>query len=766
MTTENLLRHLDEEKIKEKKLHDRINAVASIYLVMFEIDLINDTYTVLKSKNYVDNIIEAGTNSNCQEVLKRVMSNLANEATLPEILDFIDFSTLNERLAEKNTITQEFQGTVNNKIWARARFIVIDRQGDGTLSHILWTVESIDAEKKEREKLQKAAEISEAASHAKSAFLANMSHEIRTPINAILGMNEMMLREADSPALQEYAKNIKSAGNALLSIINDILDFSKIEAGKLELAPQEYDLSSIIIDIVNMSKSRADEKNLEFNINVEPTIPKNLYGDNIRIKQCILNLITNAIKYTQKGSFTLSLSHKKIDDETIALTVKVSDTGIGIKTEDIDKIFSPFDRVEEVRNKTIEGTGLGLSIVQSILALMNSRLFIKSEYNVGSEFSFTINQKVINSEEIGFIDYNQEKSDSLETYKEKLHAPNAHILFVDDTQINLDVVSGLLKRTGIQIDTATSGMGALRKVCENKYDIIFIDHRMPGMDGIETLEAMNLLSENLNKGKPCIALTANAIQGSREMYLKSGFTDYLSKPVNPDKLEELIRKYLPDSLIEKTSEIEIQPEEKPNLDTKNIKGIDIKKALENCGERELLDKMFCQFHDSINQKSSELENYLKENDFENYRIKIHALKSTARLIGALSLSEKAELLEHAADSGNIQFIKEHNPSVMVMYREYLENLKDYTENIQSDINQNENADISAEKFKELLSSLINGIEDYDYDRLEKNQEDFEKFNLPLDFSSIYAKIKEYIYNVDFDKLKEMLPEIKKLQEKY
>ncbi|MCR4735091.1 MAG: response regulator [Treponema sp.] len=754
MTTEKLLKHLDEEKLNEQRLYNRISAISSIYLVMFEIDLKNDTYTEIKSKNYVDNIINSGPIENCQATLNKVMSNLVNEDTRQSTMEFINFSTLNKRLENKKTITHEFHGAINSQIWARARFIVIDRDEDGKLFHVLWLVESIDADKKEMEKLHKEAEISEAASKAKSTFLANMSHEIRTPINTILGMNELILREANNPLLLEYAQNIKSAGSALLSIVNDILDFSRVEAGKMEIIAQEYELSSLIVDLVNMTKSKAEDKNLTFDLEVDKNIPKELFGDNIRIKQCILNLLTNAIKYTEKGGIRFIISYEKLDEDYIELKVNVSDTGIGIKENDLKKIFSPFDRAEEERNKSIEGSGLGLSIVQNLLKLMGSTLNIKSEYNVGSEFSFSIKQKIVSKETIGNLQEAFKNSLKVEEYKESLHAPKAHILFIDDTQMNLDVVKGLLKKTGIKIDTALSGMAGLRKVCESKYNIIFIDHRMPGMDGIETLETMKTLPENLNKNVPCIALTANAIHGSREMYLKSGFTDYISKPINPSKLEKVIQKYLPKDLIEKVGNDEDLQNDKNEISLE-LEGIDLKSALTNCGDFELLKNMFAQFHDSINDKSKELDDYLKNNQISDYKIKVHALKSTSRLIGALKLSELAERLEHAADSGNIAYIREKNPTLLENYRTYLDILKDYTELKEKE--NNKLKEISIQDFKEYLIKIEEYTKAYDYDNLENIQKELEDYSIPLEFSSIYDKIKTCIYNVDFDGLNAMIP---------
>ena len=329
------------------------------------------------------------------------------------------------------------------------------------------------------------------ASQTKSDFLSNMSHEIRTPINAILGMDEMILRESKDKNILEYAENLRHAGNNLLGIVNDILDFSKIEAGKMEIINVEYSLSSLLNDLVNMIQKRAEKKNLKLIVNADENLPSVLYGDEIRIKQIVTNILTNAVKYTEKGSVTLNVNFEPHDENSIWLKVSVVDTGIGIKEEDIEKLFKAFERIEEERNRTIEGTGLGMNITQQLLSMMESHLDVSSVYGEGSTFSFKLAQKIVNSEPLGnFSDAFKSSLTQHKEYHEKFTAPNAKILVVDDTVMNLTVVKGLLKQTKIQIDTAESGYECLDLVKKNHYDIIFLDHRTPGLDGIETLQKM------------------------------------------------------------------------------------------------------------------------------------------------------------------------------------------------------------------------------------------------------------------------------------
>ena len=404
------------------------------------------------------------------------------------------------------------------------------------------------------EELERQKKIADDANAAKSRFLANMSHEIRTPINAVIGMDEMILRESSEEEIRGYASGIMSAGKTLLALINDILDLSKVEEGKMEIIPVRYELSSMVNNLVNIISGRAEKKGLKFCVEVDPQIPKDLVGDEIRIRQCALNILTNAVKYTEKGSVTLKFSYKDMeegagsDGRNIALTLSVTDTGVGMKPEDLEKLLKPYQRIDEKRNRQIEGTGLGMSITSQLLHLMGSRLEVESEYGRGTCMSFTIVQQAVSSEEIGKYDLKYRHSGKgIPEYSEMFHAPDARILVVDDTDINLLVMRNLLKKTQIQIDTASSGSEALALNSSNTYDALFIDHMMPDMDGLETLKELRGSGHNLNA--PAIALTANAISGAREMYIEAGFDGYLSKPVESEKLEMLLMNILPQNKI-------------------------------------------------------------------------------------------------------------------------------------------------------------------------------------------------------------------------
>ena len=392
--------------------------------------------------------------------------------------------------------------------------------------------------------LRKQRELAEEASKAKSQFLANMSHEIRTPINAILGMDEMVLRTSSEKEVLDYAEDIQTSGRTLLALINDILDFSKVEEGKMEIIPVQYEPGVMKSDLVNMVRERAVQKGLTINVDFDGNIPRLLKGDEIRIKQCALNLLTNAVKYTKEGRIGLKIGSRREDDKHIRLDFAVSDTGAGIRKEDMEELFSPFARLDEEKNRSIEGSGLGISITKRLLDLMDSSLSVQSEYGKGSVFSFSVVQEVLDWEPTGDLDREHDiKERKKPEYKEMFHAPNARILVVDDIRMNLTVITKLLRKTLIKIDTAMSGPEAILLARKNDYDIIFVDHLMPDMDGIETLHHMK---ENEGDNHPVyIALTANAISGAREMYLDAGFADYVSKPVEGVRLEKLIMGYLP-----------------------------------------------------------------------------------------------------------------------------------------------------------------------------------------------------------------------------
>ncbi len=391
--------------------------------------------------------------------------------------------------------------------------------------------------------VEKEKQLAIASGESKANFLANMSHEIRTPINVVIGMNEMILRENKDKAIDEYANNIKSASHMLLGLINDVLDFSKIEAGKLQIVKSEYLLGAMLNDVILGADVRARQKQLEVKLDIDEAMPAVLYGDEIRIKQVLNNLLSNAVKYTEKGSVTFSAKGMQKDGDFI-LVLSVKDTGIGIEKADMEKLFGSFERLELSKNRYIQGTGLGLNIAKQLVDSMGGTIEVQSEYGVGSCFTVQIPQQVIDEKPMGKPQRKSTDKKESEVSVMHLHAPDAKILVVDDNQMNLLVVKGLLKHTQMQIDIAISGTECLQMTKDKKYDLILMDHMMPEPDGVQTLHLLQKDEENANRETQVIVLTANAIEGMKEQYLREGFADYLSKPIEAEQLEKTIEKYL------------------------------------------------------------------------------------------------------------------------------------------------------------------------------------------------------------------------------
>lgn len=529
----------------------------------------------------------------------------------------------------------------------------------------------LDALRKEKRSQQEA----EAANMAKSSFLANMSHEIRTPINAILGMNEMILREEKDPAIRGYAGNIQASGNSLLSIVSDVLDISKIESGKLEIIPVDYEVNSLISDCCNMAAGRAKAKELELLVECADNVPMKLCGDETHIRQIIMNLLTNAVKYTEKGTVKLIVSGS-FNDGGFVLKVDVSDTGIGIAEENLPQLFTQFQRFDLQRNRNIEGTGLGLSIVKRLCDLMSGTITARSVLGSGSTFTVELPQKVVDSTPCGGVNLNYSAGAEHE-YHHSFEAPEAKILAVDDLPVNLLVIANLLKETRIKIDTAGSGRECLDKCSQQKYDLILMDHMMPEMDGVQTFEKLHGDKSSPNFETPVIMLTANALAGMREQYMDVGFADYVSKPVRGAKLEEAIRRNLPESLTKPASpEIPAEAVSTEPSGFADICGavpeLNVNAALQYCcGSADLL-------HDfTENDHFSDLKAAFEEKRWEDYRRHAHSLKSTSLMIGLTGLSERARASELALKGGCTEFAELNHDSLIEEYSALLGKIKDY-----------------------------------------------------------------------------------------
>ena len=624
-------------------------------------------------------------------------------------------------------------------------------------------------------RLKQKAEEAETAANSKSAFLANISHEIRTPLNAILGMNELVLRESRQPHIKEYAMYIKNSGKSLLTIISDILDLSKIESGKVYLVNENYSLSSLVEDVERSIQKRIMEKGLELKIYVEPELHENLKGDEVRIKQIIMNLLTNAVKYTEKGEVRLYITGTVVENKQ-DLTIEVSDTGIGMRSEDMGKLFTNFERLDLKRNRSVEGTGLGLPITKNLLVAMGGDITVSSVYGEGSTFTATVGQEIVNEEQIG--DYRKKYKEKLHhevCYHESFHAEDARILVVDDNEVNLKIVVGLAKNTKLQIDTALSAAEGLKLIRQHSYQLLLIDHMMPEMDGIEMLQHVKTMDGGIYKDIPAVAITANALSGAKQTYLDAGFCGYLSKPIDPERFEQIIKDNLPQEYVTEcedgngdtaTEGQETDGTSDPKqAEEWSIPGIDIAKALSYIGgSRELYISLLQTYLDGSEERIRKLEECKNKEDIFNYDITIHGLKGISASIGADSMAVAAAGLEEACKDPQtaMTYIQMNHDQAVSRYRELLEQIKKWLANLETDGKIEKEAVTNITEMLTIISDLKTAVFEYKekaactcLERLYKTEIPELADEMGAKYYGILDKLYQYVSDYDMDKAYEL-----------
>lgn len=619
---------------------------------------------------------------------------------------------------------------------------------------------------------QKASEAAQAA-QAKEDFLANMSHEIRTPMNAITGMVELALRNDSLPEQErEYLYNIRVAGDELVSIIEDILDVTKIRSGTLEITEEEYEITSLVHDVMNTIQVMLAEKQVVLLVDMNPNIPSRLRGDDVRIKQVMMNLLSNAAKYTEKGTIHLEVDFMPINgqDKEIELKVCVTDTGIGIAQEQLKDLFTKFRQGDSSRNRTKGGSGLGLVLSKKLIDLMRGTILAKSVLGKGSEFSFTVIQTVIDERPCIETDpymvlqqsIKQEERRATRVHsrsKEDRHttftAPEARVLLVDDNKVNLKVAEGLLRPYKMHIETADSGQMAIEMVKNREYDLIFMDHMMPQMDGAEATKLIRALEGERFRTMPIVALSANAVHGAREMFLEVGMNDFVPKPIEMRIMDRALRKWLPDDKVisNRSVEEDVYNEEHSSAPSGvlswKLAGIDVAEGMKYSGDDEdLYREVLSDYMDTIEEKADIIEKAVEAGDLETYTIEVHSLKSISKSIGAMELSDLAKDLELNGKNSEWGPIIARTPTLLNMYRNLYDVILPY--HTKTGQETEKKGAIDDEALKGLLEKLTESVLTYDSILAEEIIEELSKYDLPEEWSVYMQDVSEAMDKFDYD----------------
>ena len=601
-------------------------------------------------------------------------------------------------------------------------------------------------------KVQMDLDKAEAANEAKSRFLSTMSHEIRTPMNVIVGMTDILLREQHSEQTREYLNSIKSSGDALLSIINDILDFSRIESGKLTIIEDGYEPKKMIEELMIMFENQAGDKKIEILYDVDKNLPYRLKGDSKRIRQIIINLMNNAIKFTDHGYVKLVVQTSIIDRTRAELSFTVEDTGQGIKKEDVGRLFESYEQIELRKNHHKEGSGLGLTISKQLVDLMGGTIGVESEYGKGSRFFFTVPQKLLKAK------MPEKPKDKKRNVVEKFIAPNAKVLLVDDNQMNIKVAKGLLLPLKLQIDTACNGKEAVEMVQKKQYDIVLMDHMMPVMDGIEATKNIRELGDDIYISLPIIALSANATKEAQEMFIREGMNDFVAKPIVYEEIRGCIYKWLSDEIKEpiEGGDEEVKEKDETMKTIPQIEGLDVGEGIKNCGSKDLFLELLSDFYNLIDPKSEKLERCLEAGMIRDYTIEVHALKNTARMIGAIKLSEYFYMMEKLGNAGDMATIVEKNPRLLQMYRSYKNVLSDYAKDTATNDCL---VKVPYSQIKGTLMKLYEAVDSFDLDTADELMRELDTYVFPKELVASVDKLRTSVSDVAMEDIMELTKEM-------